>query len=58
MGTIDNFPRADRIAEVRDEAMLLAIEGKSKWPGMSYEQGVEAALDWVLGERDESPMEG
>lgn len=28
-----------------------------KWPGMSYEDGVEAALMWVLEERDEAPME-
>lgn len=28
----------------------------SKWPGMSYEQGVVAALDWVLGNTDIAPM--
>lgn len=34
-------------------------EGRgSRWPGMSYEQGVEAALLWVTGQTDENPMEG
>ena len=27
-----------------------AMSGSSKWPGMSYEEGVQAALDWVLGD--------
>lgn len=30
--------------------------GGSRWPGMSYEQGVEAALLWVTGQTDENPM--
>ena len=25
--------------------------------GMTYEQGVSAALDWVLGDTDEKPIE-
>jgi hypothetical protein len=32
-------------------------EGPSKWPGMSYEQGVDAALRWVMGWTDEKPLE-
>ena len=31
--------------------------GQSRWPGMNYEQGVDAALRWVLGDTDEDPME-
>jgi hypothetical protein len=30
---------------------------ESKVFGMSYEQGVEAALGWVLGAFDEDPLE-
>ena len=30
--------------------------GASKWPGQSYEQGVRAALGWVIGEYDDDPM--
>lgn len=40
--------------------MNLAVEavdaGKSAWPGMSYEQGVDAALRWVSELTDDAPM--
>ena len=29
----------------------------SKWPGQSYEEGVTAALNWVLGDDDVHPLE-
>lgn len=29
----------------------------SKWPGMSYEDGVTATLEWIKGDRDENPFE-
>lgn len=29
----------------------------SRWPGMSYEQGVVATIDWLLGDEENSPME-
>lgn len=32
-------------------------EGASKFPGMSYEEGVMAALDWILGNTNSPPME-
>ena len=32
-----------------------AIDDGSRWPGMSYEQGVEAAIRWMLGDF-ENPM--
>lgn len=34
------------------------IDQGSRWPGMSFEQGVEMALRWVTGETDEAPLEG
>lgn len=43
-----------------DEQMNLAADGEndgSKYPGMSYEQGVKAALEWVTGITDTKPME-
>lgn len=33
------------------------IGGTSQWPGMTYEQGVEAALSWAVGRNDDDPME-
>lgn len=38
-------------------AMDQIAEGGSKWPGMSYEQGVQNALTWAMEEHDEKPME-
>ncbi len=32
-------------------------EGESKFSGMSYEQGIEAGIQWVTGEIDENIME-
>jgi len=33
------------------------IDQGTKWPGMSYEQGVQAALDWLFGSIDDNPMD-
>ena len=43
-----------------DGQLNLAAEGVdngSRWPGMSYEQGVEAALRWMTGQTEDKPME-
>lgn len=42
-----------------DDQINTACErpGLSLWPGMTYEQGVDAALRWVTGESDDRPME-
>ncbi len=34
-----------------------AIEQGSKFRGMTYEDGVKAALEWVTGETTTKPME-
>ncbi len=31
---------------------------ESRWPGMSYEDGVLATLYWIEGDREEPPMDG
>ena len=49
-----------RTQEETDEQLNLATEGVdngSRWPGMSYEQGVEAAIRWMTGQTDDKPME-
>ena len=38
----------DKACEARD---------KPRFFGMSYEEGVVAALEWVLGNSDDSPLE-
>lgn len=45
--------------EINDQlcAAVEAMDQGSKYPGMSYEEGVKYALEWVLGYSDEKPME-
>lgn len=33
------------------------VAGGSKWPALSYEEGVVAALAWLMGMVDEAPMD-
>lgn len=33
------------------------VTGGSRWPGMSYEEGVREALDWVLENTEDAPMD-
>jgi len=47
----------DEIEDVRDLCMEQESAGSSRWPGMTYEQGVAAAIAWLLGENDHNPME-
>jgi hypothetical protein len=52
-----SVPTQDQI-DAQLERTIPAIErGQSQWPGMSYEQGVDAALRWATGETDDPPME-
>ena len=48
-----------RTKEEIDEVMNLSfeqIEHGTKWHGMTYEEGVRAAIEWILGETDDNPM--
>lgn len=46
----------NEIDEAINQAVEQEDEGGSKWPGMTYEQGVSAALRWATGQSDEHPM--
>ena len=52
--------RIKRTAEEIDEQMNRAWEEEddgSRYPGMTYEQGVRAAIDWITTDGgDEPPM--
>ena len=39
-----------------DEAIERAFQ-QTKYPGMTYEEGVLATLDWLFGRNDDSPLE-
>ena len=43
-----------------DKQLNLVMEGideGSKYPGMSYEDGILAMYDWLTGQSDDAPME-
>ena len=44
------------IEDMASEAAARSME-RTQFPSMSYEEGVSAALDWVLGNVEESPLE-
>jgi hypothetical protein len=50
-------PSREEIDEVLNKCADAANEGKTKWHGMSYEEGVRAGIEWVLGDVEENPME-
>lgn len=45
--------RQKEIEDYRKNFVDKTIGQPSSWPGMTYEEGVQAALDWVLGLMDE-----
>ena len=50
-------PTQEEINEVIHWATKAEATGQSDYPGMSYEEGVRAGIDWVLGDTDERPDE-
>ena len=50
-------PTQEEIDRVLDRAAEATDNAESQWPGMIYEQGVHAAIMWVLGNSKDNPME-
>lgn len=48
---------AEEVQQQMDEAGAKVAEGGSQYPAMSYEEGVDYALRWVLGETEDKPMD-
>jgi hypothetical protein len=49
---------ADEAAHVASEAGAIVADNEDgQWASMSYEQGVRDALQWVLGDTDQHPLE-
>jgi hypothetical protein len=43
-----------------DEQLNIAADGMndgSKYPGMSYEDGIQAFADWLFGDTNDKPFE-
>jgi len=55
MESIMEQPSRKDIDDVLNEVMEQVDQGGSRFPGMSYEAGLEAGILWVLGERSEHP---
>ncbi len=54
------MPEIARTDDEVNDQISKADEGQnqgSKFPGMSYEEGVIAALDWITGVNDDAPMD-
>ena len=49
-------PSENEVNDVLNRCADQTDEGGSRWPGMSYEQGVEAAIRWMQGD-GENPMD-
>lgn len=45
------------IDDVIDQCIESEGTGQSKFSGMTYEQGVRAAIDWILGDEEMGPLE-
>jgi hypothetical protein len=50
-------PTQDQIDDVINKVYDHLDAGTSAFPGMSYEEGVRAAIDWMTGDTLENPME-
>jgi hypothetical protein len=51
--------KIERTEEQINEVLNWAIEGVdtgTRYSGASYEQGVQAAIEWILGWMDDSPI--
>ena len=50
-------PDGVQIEATLDKCCESEAQGASRYPGMTYEQGVRAGIEWVLGRISENPLE-
>lgn len=53
----ENMRSEKEIEDMLNNGMPDGVPGTSKFPGLNYEEGVDATVRWVLSWTDESPME-
>jgi hypothetical protein len=46
-------PTEEEIENKRDEASDAVFDGSPRFQGMSYQEGIRDALEWVLGEAED-----
>ena len=49
--------RSEQEIDDQRNAAAMGMDGGSKVPGMSYEEGVSQALGWVLGDYSDAPLD-
>ena len=47
----------EQIDDVKNRIMEQMDKGGSKFHGMTYEEGLDAAIRWLFGETEDDPME-
>jgi len=57
MGRYSVKPKDSDIDDVLNICTERANSGNSPLWGMTYEEGVEAGIRWVLGQTDDSPLD-
>lgn len=45
------------IDDLLNKCMESEESGSSKYPGMTFEQGIREAIDWITGQTNEPPIE-
>jgi len=48
---------SDQIDDLLNRCVDAKEEGVSKYPGMTYEEGVEAGILWVTGQTNDDPLD-
>jgi len=52
------IPRDNEIDDVLAKCFDEIEAGSTQYPGMTYEEGIIAGLDWIFGMSDLNPIEG
>jgi len=47
----------EEIDDLRDQVMHYTSQGSTKFSGMSYEDGLDAGLEWLLYRDEQSELE-
>lgn len=50
-------PTDDEIEEQLEAAYEQREAGGTRWPAMTFEEGVIAAIEWMAGDTEDAPMD-
>ena len=55
--TYENVRSDEEIDDLLNDCMEADESGTSRFPGSMYEQGVQYAIEWLIGQDDTHPLE-